>query len=224
MHFRCLSVAQRDCDQWHAYTVRWVSLSKLEHLWWWTAFSQNPTTDMFRGGYLAEYEKNVLCLSIHVLNLHALHALHTWQPSRVSSRLPDTYCQMPLAHLPLPAGDSFSVRRLLERNRRGGQTEILQHQGWDNFALCSIVFVFFPPTLHIRKFNSHVLVALGNYQVSDDGWMSLCLSSRGLRTLHIPDCPKLTNSSLRVMANLKGLQHLDISHCSKFVYSLILSF
>ncbi|XP_075870871.1 F-box and leucine-rich repeat protein 13 [Nelusetta ayraudi] len=55
----------------------------------------------------------------------------------------------------------------------------------------------------------------GNYQVSDDGWMSLCLSSRGLRTLHIPDCPKLTNSSLRVMANLKGLQHLDISYCSK---------
>lgn len=72
----------------------------------------------------------------------------------------------------------------------------------------------------IRHFNVLVLVALGNYQVSDDGWMSLCLSSRGLRTLHIPDCPKLTNSSLRVMANLKGLMHLDISYCSKFVYWL----
>lgn len=69
----------------------------------------------------------------------------------------------------------------------------------------------------IRKFNSLVWVALGNYQVSDDGWMSLCLSSRSLRTLHIPDCPKLTNSSLRVMANLKGLTHLDISYCTKFV-------
>lgn len=86
------------------------------------------------------------------------------------------------------------------------------------------LFLFFSPHFILKKFNSHVLVAIGNYQVSDDGWMSLCLSSRGLRTLHIPDCPKLTNSSLRVMANLKGLQHLDISYCSKFVYSLILSF
>lgn len=90
--------------------------------------------------------------------------------------------------------------------------------------------LFLPPphththTLDIRKFNSRVSVALGNYQVSDDGWMSLCMSSRGLRTLHIPDCPKLTNSSLRVIANLKGLQHLDISYCSKFVCSLSLSF
>lgn len=65
-------------------------------------------------------------------------------------------------------------------------------------------------------------MASGNYQVSDDGWMALCLSSRGLRTLHIPDCPKLTNSSLRVIANLRGLQHLDISYCSKFAHSLIL--
>lgn len=74
----------------------------------------------------------------------------------------------------------------------------------------------------IRDFISVVLVALGNYQVSDDGWMSLFLTSRGLRTLRIPDCPKLTNSSLRVMANLKGLMHLDISYSTKFVYSLSL--
>lgn len=92
-----------------------------------------------------------------------------------------------------------------------------------SFSTRGEITVSYATHIHgIRNFNSLVLVALGNYQVSDDGWISLCLSSRGLRTLQIPDCPKLTNSSLRVMANLKGLTHLDISYCSKFVYLLSL--
>lgn len=85
-----------------------------------------------------------------------------------------------------------------------------------------IAMAYATRTFQIRNLNSLILVALGNYQVSDDGWISLCLTSRGLRTLHIPDCPKLTNSSLRVIANLKGLHHLDISYCAKSVLSLSL--
>ncbi|XP_030586948.1 LOW QUALITY PROTEIN: dynein regulatory complex subunit 6 [Archocentrus centrarchus] len=55
----------------------------------------------------------------------------------------------------------------------------------------------------------------GNYQLTDFSWDALCSSSHGLRRLHVAECPRTTDASLKSVASLKHLQYLDISHCSK---------
>ncbi|XP_078024112.1 F-box and leucine-rich repeat protein 13 [Epinephelus lanceolatus] len=55
----------------------------------------------------------------------------------------------------------------------------------------------------------------GNNQLTDVGWKALCSSSHGLCRLHAAECSRMTDASLKSMANLKNLQHLDISLCDK---------
>ncbi|KAM4618283.1 F-box and leucine-rich repeat protein 13 [Polymixia lowei] len=55
----------------------------------------------------------------------------------------------------------------------------------------------------------------GNDHISDVSWKALCRSSPGLRRLHAAECPRMTDASLKSVANLKNLQYLDISHCNR---------
>uniref|UniRef100_A0A8P4G5Y0 F-box domain-containing protein n=2 Tax=Dicentrarchus labrax TaxID=13489 RepID=A0A8P4G5Y0_DICLA len=54
----------------------------------------------------------------------------------------------------------------------------------------------------------------GNNQLTDISWTALCSSSQGLCRLHAAECTRMTDASLKSMAALKNLQHLDIS-CNK---------
>lgn len=63
----------------------------------------------------------------------------------------------------------------------------------------------------------HFLLNLGNNQVTDISWAALCSSSHSLSRLHAAACPRMTDGSLRSVAALKDLQHLDISLCNKCV-------
>lgn len=67
----------------------------------------------------------------------------------------------------------------------------------------------------------HPMSTLGNNQLTDVGWKALCSSSHGLRRLHAAECSRMTDASLKSMANLKNLQHLDISLCDKSVCLLL---
>ncbi|XP_031173797.1 dynein regulatory complex subunit 6 isoform X1 [Sander lucioperca] len=55
----------------------------------------------------------------------------------------------------------------------------------------------------------------GNNQLTDVSWKALCSSSQGLHRLHAAECSRMTDASLKSMAKLKNLQHLDISLCNK---------
>ncbi|XP_019743745.1 F-box/LRR-repeat protein 13 [Hippocampus comes] len=55
----------------------------------------------------------------------------------------------------------------------------------------------------------------GNNRVSHMSWKALCSSSRGLRRLHIVECHKMGDTSLKAVATLRNLQYLDISLCNK---------
>ncbi|XP_032379371.1 dynein regulatory complex subunit 6 isoform X1 [Etheostoma spectabile] len=55
----------------------------------------------------------------------------------------------------------------------------------------------------------------GNNQLTDVSWKALCSGSQGLRRLHAAECSRMTDASLKSMAKLKNLQHLDISLCNK---------
>ncbi|XP_042351851.1 dynein regulatory complex subunit 6 [Plectropomus leopardus] len=55
----------------------------------------------------------------------------------------------------------------------------------------------------------------GNNQLTDISWQALCSSSQGLRRLHAAECSRMTDSSLKSVASLKNLQHLDVSLCNK---------
>ncbi|TNN70880.1 F-box/LRR-repeat protein 13 [Liparis tanakae] len=55
----------------------------------------------------------------------------------------------------------------------------------------------------------------GNNQLTDTSWTALCSSSQGLRRLHAAQCPRMTDASLKCVAKLTNLQHLDISLCNK---------
>ncbi|XP_056907647.1 dynein regulatory complex subunit 6 isoform X1 [Takifugu flavidus] len=55
----------------------------------------------------------------------------------------------------------------------------------------------------------------GNNQLTDVSWQALCRSSRDLRWLHVAECPRLTDASLKSFATLKHLQHLNVSLCSR---------
>ncbi|KAM6925938.1 F-box and leucine-rich repeat protein 13 [Lycodopsis pacificus] len=55
----------------------------------------------------------------------------------------------------------------------------------------------------------------GNNQLTDAGWRALCSSSHGLRSLHAAECCRMTDASLKSVANLKNLHYLDISLCNK---------
>ncbi|XP_034735797.1 dynein regulatory complex subunit 6 isoform X2 [Etheostoma cragini] len=55
----------------------------------------------------------------------------------------------------------------------------------------------------------------GNNQLTDVSWKALCSSSQCLRRLHAAECSRMTDASLKSMAKLKNLQHLDISLCNK---------
>ncbi|XP_051917640.1 dynein regulatory complex subunit 6 [Hippocampus zosterae] len=55
----------------------------------------------------------------------------------------------------------------------------------------------------------------GNNRVSHVSWKAVCSSSRGLRRLHIVECHKMGDTSLKAVATLRNLQYLDISLCSK---------
>ncbi|XP_034071679.1 dynein regulatory complex subunit 6 isoform X1 [Gymnodraco acuticeps] len=55
----------------------------------------------------------------------------------------------------------------------------------------------------------------GNNQLTDNSWKALCSSSQGLRRLHAAECSRMTDASLKSVASLKNLHHLDISLCSK---------
>ncbi|KAG8012565.1 F-box/LRR-repeat protein 13 [Nibea albiflora] len=55
----------------------------------------------------------------------------------------------------------------------------------------------------------------GNNQLTDISWIALCRSSQGLRKIHAAECPRMTDASLKSVAALKNLQHLDISLCNK---------
>nr|XP_046250511.1 dynein regulatory complex subunit 6 isoform X3 [Scatophagus argus] len=55
----------------------------------------------------------------------------------------------------------------------------------------------------------------GNSQLTDISWAALCSSSHGLHRLHAAECPRMTDASLKSVATLKNLQHLDISLCNK---------
>ncbi|XP_026222019.1 dynein regulatory complex subunit 6 [Anabas testudineus] len=55
----------------------------------------------------------------------------------------------------------------------------------------------------------------GNNQLSDISWKALCSSSEGLCRLHVAECPRMTDASLKSVATLKNLQYLDISLCNR---------
>ncbi|KAK5867568.1 hypothetical protein PBY51_012043 [Eleginops maclovinus] len=55
----------------------------------------------------------------------------------------------------------------------------------------------------------------GNNQLTDNSWKALCRSSQGLRRLHAAECSRMTDASLKSVASLKNLHHLDISLCHK---------
>ncbi|CAJ1056933.1 dynein regulatory complex subunit 6 [Xyrichtys novacula] len=57
--------------------------------------------------------------------------------------------------------------------------------------------------------------AKGNNQITDVSLEVLCSSSPGLQRIHAAQCPRLTDTSLRCVADLKNLQHLDISQCNR---------
>lgn len=57
----------------------------------------------------------------------------------------------------------------------------------------------------------------GNNRLTDVSWQALCRSSRGLRWLHVAECPRLTDASLKSFATLKDLEHLNVSLCSRLV-------
>ncbi|XP_074534232.1 F-box and leucine-rich repeat protein 13 [Halichoeres trimaculatus] len=53
----------------------------------------------------------------------------------------------------------------------------------------------------------------GNNQITDDSIKVLCSSSSGLQRIHAANCPRLTDASFKSVADLKNLQHLDVSLC-----------
>uniref|UniRef100_UPI0037E7B67F F-box and leucine-rich repeat protein 13 n=1 Tax=Semicossyphus pulcher TaxID=241346 RepID=UPI0037E7B67F len=53
----------------------------------------------------------------------------------------------------------------------------------------------------------------GNNQITDISLEALCSSSPGLCRIHAAECPRVTDASLKSVATLKNLQHLDISLC-----------
>ncbi|XP_070828129.1 F-box and leucine-rich repeat protein 13 [Chaetodon trifascialis] len=55
----------------------------------------------------------------------------------------------------------------------------------------------------------------GNNQLTDISWTALCSSSQDLCRLHAAECPRMTDASLKSVAALKNLQHLDVSLCKK---------
>ncbi|XP_037539123.1 dynein regulatory complex subunit 6 [Nematolebias whitei] len=55
----------------------------------------------------------------------------------------------------------------------------------------------------------------GNNQLTDLSWEVLCSSSQALSRLHAAECPRMTDTSLRSVATLNNLQHLDISLCNR---------
>ncbi|XP_068458563.1 F-box and leucine-rich repeat protein 13 [Clinocottus analis] len=55
----------------------------------------------------------------------------------------------------------------------------------------------------------------GNNLLTDTSWKALCSSSQGLRRLHAAECSRMTDASLKSVANLKNLHNLDISLCNK---------
>lgn len=59
------------------------------------------------------------------------------------------------------------------------------------------------------------MCALGNNQLTDLSWEALCSSSQALSRLHAAECPRMTDTSLRSVATLNNLQHLDISLCNR---------
>ncbi|XP_077371795.1 F-box and leucine-rich repeat protein 13 [Festucalex cinctus] len=63
----------------------------------------------------------------------------------------------------------------------------------------------------------------GNNRVTNMSWKALCSSSRGLRRLHIVECQKMGDTSLKSVACLRNLQYLDISLCGKVTDKGIIS-
>lgn len=63
-----------------------------------------------------------------------------------------------------------------------------------------------------------VCCALGNNQLTDLSLKALCSSSHSLHRLHAAQCPRMTDASLKSVAALRNLQHLDISLCNKCVF------
>ncbi|KAM9816331.1 F-box and leucine-rich repeat protein 13 [Syngnathus typhle] len=55
----------------------------------------------------------------------------------------------------------------------------------------------------------------GNNHVTHVGWKVLCNSSRGLRRLHVVECHRMGDNSLKAVSSLRNLQYLDISLCNK---------
>nr|XP_057932096.1 F-box and leucine-rich repeat protein 13 isoform X1 [Doryrhamphus excisus] len=65
----------------------------------------------------------------------------------------------------------------------------------------------------VAKLKSFIIE--GNKHASHVSWKALCSSSRGLRSLHVVDCHKMTDVGLKCVASLRNLQSLDISLCTK---------
>lgn len=156
------------------------------------------------------------CPFMHVLSPHTLH---TWQQGDILTLLLSNRHSLPDVTHWRP---SLCWILLIFLILLGKPLRTLLN--WNLLPLGVRSFVVFSFLFFILSVHTHILVTLGNYQVTDIGWMALCSSSRGIRRLHIPECPRMTNSSLRAMATLKSLHHLDISHCYKFVHWLILHF
>ncbi|XP_054632474.1 dynein regulatory complex subunit 6 isoform X2 [Dunckerocampus dactyliophorus] len=78
---------------------------------------------------------------------------------------------------------------------------------------CNLTDIGIKAIAEVAKLKTFVIE--GNKHASHLSWKALCSSSRGLRSLHVVDCRKMTDVGLKSVASLRNLQSLDISLCTK---------